>query len=331
MMTRSALFSLVFLHILAGSLLAIFHGPYYGDAENFYSYSESIGSYADFLSWKGLSSVYDYNIFIVSLIYRSAYQSILINSLALILFLVLSSPKFLAYSVKKTIKERCNRTPLVIIFIFLCPSLIFRLGEPSREYLQGLLLFLSGAYLLTLGQKKIFLFFLSMAMFIRPVAAPIYMFWTIFFLSIRVKFFYKISLLFLFILFIYFSGEIEIIRMYFDDKVGDYEGVLVGGGGFFYKVILNIFGDINSFLSNRYDASDRVIFFLDYVWRILLLFYLVIKGGLNSFIFIIFSAILISSLYPFPHPRYFVPALFFLAGIIYSRQISINTRNINNS
>jgi len=43
-MTRRLLLFFVILHICVGSAIAIFHGPFYGDAQNFYGHAETIGS-----------------------------------------------------------------------------------------------------------------------------------------------------------------------------------------------------------------------------------------------------------------------------------------------
>jgi len=320
-MTRRRLLFFSILHICIGSAIAIFHGPFYGDAQNFYGYAESIGSVTEFLDWRDITSIQNYNVFFVSLIYDNAFQAAMINIFALFLFVRSSHPMGIALARKQEatgIDMRQYYT--IMLFIIVCPSIVVRLGEPSREYLQSLLLFLVGVYFNCGAPRVRWLLPLSMLVLIRPVAAPIYMLWLGFFWVLEKGLLMRVSYFFMLVALLLISGEFQVVQLYSEKSI-DYDGVLGTSPDYYQKIVLNVLGDINSFASDQYQVFDRFVFFLDYLWRILFLILLLSRGGRVAFVFVTFATLIISALYPFPHPRYFVPALFFLGGVICSSQL----------
>lgn len=321
-MTRRLLQFFVFFHICVGGAFALFHGPFYGDAQNFYGYAEEIGSLRDFLEWTDYTSIQNINVFFVSIIYGSAFQSAVINTLALLFFSSLLHPKKILRDKKYTTSD-ISKFQLYVIasFVILCPSVIVRLAEPSREYLQAIFLFVVGFCFSSKGSHSLLWLALCLVILIRPVAAPIYLLWLGFFWVQSKRNLTKIIFLCLFLALIVASKELQIVQLYYEKSI-DYDGVLGDSQALLDKMVLNVFGDVNSFVSNRYPMLDRIIFFLDYVWRLLFLASLLFRGGKAAFVFIVFASLIVSTFYPFPHPRYFVPALFFLGGIVYGRHMT---------
>lgn len=316
------------LHVFIGIAIVVFHGPSYGDSQNFYSYAESIDSIFEFINWTDITSMYNYNVLFVSLVYKNILQALIINLFCLFAFLRLSNPKNILINKRLLIPGiNIRQYYLVIFFILLCPSIFARLGEPSREYLQSLILFLLGLYFQANTRSMKWLLLLFFVFLIRPVALPIYILWITFFWVLKKNILSK-AIFFLIIIFsLFYSSDIPIVQMY-SEKIGDYHGSLWASPNLYQKILLNIFGDISSFASEKYPEFDRSLFLLDYLWRILFLGLLLFRGRVMAFIFIIFSAAIIAAVYPFPHPRYFVPALFFLGGIICGSQLKNKFTNV---
>ena len=312
-MTRQLLIFFIIIHLCIGGALAFFNGEFYGDAKNFYGYSNEIGSAKDFLNWEDWTSIYNINVYFVSTLYGSALQAAIVNTVALLYFIsVLRNKKLI---IKRNYLLRNNKHYLVVLFVILCPSIIARFAEPSREYLLSLSLFLVGFFYTLKNRRSLFWTMLCLAIMVRPIAAPIYILWFCFFWAMNKSVSIKIVLSCVFIVLASASQELEVIKLY-SQKSEDYQGILSDAQPLVYKIFLNVFGDVNSFITDRYSGLERLVFFLDYIWRILILIYLVRHGGSKAFSFIVFAALITAIVYPFPHPRYFVPALFFLAGIV---------------
>lgn len=319
-MIQKKIFLYTCLHVCIGIAIIIFHGPSYGDSQNFYSYSESIDSIVEFINWNDVNSIYSFNVLFVSLVYKNTLQALIINFCCLLIFLRFSNPKNIAIDKKfLSLGIDTRKYYLIIFFILLCPSIIARLGEPSREYLQSLILFLLGLYFQASARSMRWLLPLFFVFLIRPVALPIYILWLAFFIVIKKNILSKILFFIIFIISLFLASDFSIVQMY-SEKIDDYHGSLWVSPNFYQKILLNIFGDVSSFTSEQYPIFDRLLFLLDYLWRIFFLGLLIYRGRVMAFIFIIFSAVIIAAVYPFPHPRYFVPALFFLGGIICGSQ-----------
>jgi len=320
-MHRQLLFIFFLFHVLVGLLIVVFNGPFYGDAQNFYGYAEEIRASNNFFEFLDISSTFNYNVYFVSMLYSSPFQSVVVNFLSLLFFLriIFSRINLLG---KKFFVSNLVKANLYYFsfFIILCPSTIVRFGEPSREYLLSLLLFLVGFSFYANRAKLLFLSALSIAIMIRPVSAPLYILWISFIWISSKANTTKIFSTILFFILIIVLPELPIVQLY-NDKLIDYDGVLLDSGNYVYKLIFNLFGDVNSFLTDRYPVFYRFVFFLNYVWRLIFIWFLLSRYKMLALFFILFTSLLIAVVYPFPHPRYFEPSLFFFAGIVCGRSV----------
>lgn len=313
---RKLLFLALSSNIILGVLVAIFLAPFYGDALNFYKYAEEFAQGGDLFFYDDIKSYQNINVLFVSYVYKNSTISSLVNLGAVLIFVKIHS---LEIKKRGEIYPRndsawhTNNSHKMLCLVLLCPALIARFGEPSREFMQSLLLFTCGMYLYR--SRTNFLICLSMASLIRPIALPLYLLW-LFFCEIYRRNVY-LSIIYIFLIFILtknYSSQIELIGFY-NEKIIDYEGVLGEQPTLPLKIILNIFGDVNSFFSAQYPLAERIIFLFDYIWRIIVLVALLKIRNIGIVLLIFFASLLISLFYPFPHPRYFIPVLFFLLGL----------------
>lgn len=307
------------LHVIAGCVIAASLAPFFGDASNFYNYAKTIETVSDFLTWNGLQSFQNLNVFFVSYLYVDTLRAVLINSIVSLLFVVAI---FFNDHFRKFVRfNQYSRVYALPLFVFFAPALVFRFGEPSREYIQSICLFLGGFFYgdgSLPGRAFVSLF---IAAIVRPVAAPIFFLWLAFFGVYKRRLHIRLLSLVLFVFLMLIGRESSLVSFYYQ-KVVDYGGLLGADPNFALKATLNVFGDLNSFLTTRYSTIDRCFFFLDYIWRIVFMAVLFRRGGWLTLQFIVFSAVIVAVVYPFPHPRYFVPSLFFLAGYLQRKFLS---------
>jgi len=303
------------IHIIFGCLVVFLHGPFYGDAFNFYAYANNFRSTPGLLQWTDLTSVNDFNVAFVTLLYGNLVPPLIVNILCLFSFSLFVLKQKIYFRANLISSSSLTKYYIAFYFLLLSPSILVRLGEPSREYLLSFLLFLLG-YLFSINKRGLLFFLvLLLAILIRPVSAPIYLLWLTFFWSIHRGITVKCLLLTSFVFLLALLPSLPLLQFY-NDKLSAYQGSLLPSSNIFLKSFFNVFGDINSFATDRYPLLDRLVFFLDYLWRILLIIWLLSRNFWITTLFILFSSLLFSTAYPFPHPRYFVPTLFFLSGSI---------------
>lgn len=310
MKSKHLLQSVKFFYIAIGLLVTLFLSPFYGDAENFYNYRQEflLGD----IDWNIIDNI---NVIAVSLIYANPLVAVIFNTSILLLFFYILRLHVAAISSQ-------SKVVAPLIFILICPGIVTRFGEPSREYAQSFLLFLLGFFLLK-GSKKSLFFLLGAAIF-RPVAVPIYLLWSSFYLFFR-RFGLKSSIIFaifIFTLLFQVSDGVQILNRY-QEKFVDYSGALVADSNtILNRFFLNIFGDINSFASDLYSPIERLVFFADYIWRLTALYFISKRLGPFGVGTFCFHSLIISMTFPFPHPRYFSSVLFFLLGFAFAKSIS---------
>jgi len=300
------------LHVTIGVCLSLFHGIFYGDAINFYNYREFLDFSFDL---EFIELVQNVNVGFVSVIYETPMQCLFVNFLTVLIFNYLISYALRVKAIKGLDSDKNLKIFYILsVLVILCPSVVARFGEPSREYMQNLLLFLAGV-LLTISLKR-FAVCLLFVVLIRPVMFPIYFLWLGFVYVYRKKREYILLYVFLTIISITLAANNSQVLNFYSERIIDYYGILGENNSVIYRLALNIFGDFNSFYTDNYDYSERLLYLLDYLWRFIFIFYLIKFGRGFSLIFIIYGATLISLVFPFPHPRYFIPLLFFIAGLL---------------
>ena len=170
---RVKLILISLLHVMIGVFLSLSHGIFYGDAINFYSYREFLDFSFDL---NFIDLIQNINVGFVSIVYATPLQCFFVNILTVII-LNNSISYVLSISSSKHVNSIKHLKVFYILtaLVILCPSVITRIGEPSREYMQNIFLFLAGVFL-TISLKR-FAFFLFIIVLIRPVMLPIYFLW----------------------------------------------------------------------------------------------------------------------------------------------------------
>ena len=278
--------------LILGGLSIGYDGYNHGDAYSFVGYREV------FLV-EGVTSFADLNTYFIAMLYWSKVTSYLINGAFVLFFITLIS--IITY------RQRFALTPIMLLFL---NSLwITRMAEPSREFLLFIISFVLGLCLAS-RSYVLCICLLAMLILIRPVFTPIFLLWVITpFVSFSV-----ISLLVLGIVaFVHFAHELEIFRYYHAKQV-EFAGIVTADfANFFpYKFVMNIFGGINSFLKND-SVTGTLNFLFGYLWRMISISWLLLSAPkcLTAFFGTI---VLVSAAYPFPHPRYVEPSIYFCLG-----------------
>lgn len=304
MISRAGLAKAVCAHFALGLSFAVFAAPFYGDALNFLGYREAL---SDPLNWQ----FEDLNGAAVALLYGDVARSALVNT-ALLLF---------TWSVVRSSSNFRRLQPLfysATVALLLSPSLVTRFGEPSREYPQSLLLFLGGSFALT--NSPLSVLFLATASIFRPVAAPSYFLWSLLAIVYRRAGVRAAAVCATFVLGALFGlqayiGPENAVLAFYQSRLGDYGGVLGDSPPIVWKVLLNVFGDVNAFAAPAYSTAERIVYLLDYVWRLWAIFLIVRSIRGIGVVLAVFNTVVLALVLPFPHPRYFVPVIFFLLGL----------------
>ena len=340
---------ILFLLLLGLSLWLTEKSFVFGDGSNFKSYAQlytcnlielnqHIGN-SSIASWSVL------NTYGVSCIYSNKWLGIAFN-VAILLFL--SSPFFWNLFKKGEATPLSNISINISALYLSSPLVLMRFYEPSREYMLCYGIFISSwAFFSGKSSQKTFLL-LSIGLLMSSIARPVYLPVIILVFAISslilgkrvcpedslsgliIKVFTlramnvgSIIITFLglgfsvAILFLFASSSIELTSLY--DKSGEYSGVMsdFDRNSYFWlplQACLNVFGGVKYLITAN--LFDFVYAISEMIWRFLVLFFIVRYLRFRGIVCIAFYAIIVSLLYPFPHPRYLLPLFFVLSSPI---------------
>ncbi len=303
--------------MILGVMIASIHGPFYGDALNFYGYAKAFSDSNEIISDEFIVTFQNLNVLVVSLLYEDVIQSIFINgALIFSCFYILLRSDFVKEKINILSRFDRKKYYALVSIVFLCPGLIARFGEPSREYILFLTLFMTGIFLVLANNELYKYLFVIPALLVKPIYLPFMVFFVIVFKFINTNKYVNLIIFIMALLFFIKIYDDAVLLIFYNDKISDYNGILVDGGDFLSRMLLNVFGDVNSFYTDRYSLFERIIFLSDYIWRLVMISFIVKHGRFNSVIILLLISGLFTLVNPFPHPRYLIPGLFFIAGII---------------
>lgn len=283
------------------SFLILDSTPIHGDAENFANYKLLHSS-------KASLEFQDLNTYFVSLIYGDKPFSFFVNVICLFLIVIFGV---------NVVKDRWRYE--IFIFVLLNPLWLSRFAEPSREFLLYLFCYFLGVGLVTQNR---YLKWVSIIMVcaIRPVSSLLTFTWVwLFETRYKLIIFFWLTL----VLLILFEPSMSSVFSIYENKLVDYKGDY--NDIFILRLIMNFLGGFNSFYQNN-NTAEFLMFLGGYVWRIVALFYIIKKDYVLFLKYCLFTGIILTIVYPFPHPRYLEPAIYLTLGILSVRSVSHKTR-----
>ena len=313
----------IFLNLILGILIRLIRKDYFfGDATQFYN------TYHHYLKTFNFCSSYFFslaNTVFVSSIYNflGDITPYLINSIFLFLFFIFLKRKLINRS---SSFKNYKIILILLLSLILYPPFIIRFTEPSREYLLFISLFIIGASYTEIGFNKINKLFSALILLIRPVYLPIYCLW-LFPLDLKKiikKKFIIIPISLVILSLLYLNLDLNFINGFCSGLRENYNAFKTNyqpsnnffENNIFKRVVLNIFGDINSFLSNKYSIFTRFFYLITYIDRLFILFLLLKIFGIKTSRYLIYASFTIALFSQFPHPRYLEPYYYLLSGFL---------------
>ena len=228
------------------------------------------------------------------------------------------------------------------IWALFFPEILFKFGEPSKEYLVYYPLFIMGiaAYLRT-SSMFIFAIIGSLITIVgRPESFPLYIICIIIYFAID-KFIEDIEAskrplnLWLTMVAALVLGPIALKYLVFNvvdfQAPTDYHGIL--GKNYVYSAwsapivtLLNLFGGIRTTLFAQELSDFRVVtavYTFNYLWKACLYIFILKERRLVLGLYLLASASLLASVYPYPHDRYMIPIFAIGAGMEAGKMLNI--------
>lgn len=328
----------ILLNVIFGMLIYILNDNYfYGDAQNFLNYDTLF----DILDIRSIdkfnicdsSTISKVNTFFISTIYDIKNSPIFINLFLIftLYFIIKKSGIIKYYYLSKD--KKSTLLNFLISLLILYPPFLIRFSEPSREYIIFTILFILGILIAKNNSIYLIATTLLIAIVSRPIFTPIYLLWIFILINIRelklskiLKFITSLILIIGLLIIIkennfignYCSG----ITKNFNIFTENYQGNPNISDNILLRSMLNIFGDINSFATDRYNVFTRIFYFFTYISRILIIIISYKLFGYKTIIYFMATAITIAIFLDFPHPRYFEPSIFLFIG--YQSQLLVN-------
>jgi hypothetical protein len=219
-------------------------------------------------------------------------------------------------------------------YVLLCPQIVFRYWEPSKEFGICIMLLVCGILANAKTTKDVVLSITAFAIaaYYRPYAVIGYAgAWAIWHKSNQLtstsnnK---KGSVRKLLCTGIWLCLLVLAIRGILSNFGGDMfdDWVIIGSKGILGERIsnplsivpiglLNILGGLNVFVKANNLDLVTFVYFIDWLWRILLIAVLILKRRIRLLLYIVSIAILLASVVPFSHPRYLLPFIAFGIGL----------------
>jgi len=298
---------------------------YFGDAENYRRASAYCNSIPDFSNNNYIPACIFSGNHLLMLTINITILATAAWTVYLLLRQIQSSHGYQFSSFLQILKSQSYSFSLLTL---ISPQILFRFGEPAKEFILYIGLFSVGNLFYDTKWEKTVLYppLLLLILLTRPSAVPLEIIclatWIIVTSALKHKLRPQFKLMLTYVICCTIVSILlrtllyDIIMIRFPDYYyGNLSNIIRNPFSVPVVSVFNLIGGINSVIGFAPLTKANLVYTLDYLWRILFWIYLIRQSKMRLVLYIVLCSILAAGFIPYPNPRYLLPLIALGVGL----------------